>query len=563
MWVYKSGLPHKWVEVTRTRWLRARRSDRRIPIGAWWFAALLAIAHWWVWRFRRRAEWTDRFEVFGHYYHGRGTESPRTQPESGEELLRRYAAGERDFGAVLVRSAGPKQPSAYDHCFHGVAAPFEKEGTTHINAPADFHGQDLSRINLEGADLFGCNFDDTDLRHANLKGASLREASFKRAKLACANLQGANLVKANLEGADFSGSCARPEVFMRGAPAFVLEAEASREGATLDDAILAGANLRGANLRGSRLWGADLEGADLTGATLTRAELHRAYLHRAIFENAFLIGVEGADFDENYLRGAVLGPRASAPWFALRRKYTGTMAALHLMLLLAFLTPHIVRALFWAGVADVQGATGAALVIMKSRAADLERSERNSVEAARADVERRLEAIGRLAPKALPEISEIQRRVDEGIAAAQKRVTTLSEPLGQLDPKCLAPRCREWTVAALLVGADETSRRLAALHSSPPQQSGWIRAGWALGRALAPTGVALLLLLYNALRIALTVRVGLLRDAETTSSWTPAYGQYRRLRWMHWGMNALVFVALSYLGLHLFDTLLAEVALPE
>lgn len=86
---------------------------------------------------------------------------------------------------------------------------------------ADFHGAELSRVNLrgtnlEGADLSEAKLDGADLSECNLQGASLRlssavEALLVRADLRNADLAGANLMqaivqKANLRGADLHGS---------------------------------------------------------------------------------------------------------------------------------------------------------------------------------------------------------------------------------------------------------------------------------------------------------------------------------------------------------------------
>ncbi|MEH2072933.1 MAG: pentapeptide repeat-containing protein [Nostoc sp.] len=85
---------------------------------------------------------------------------------NAKELLRRYAAGERDFSGVDLKGAN----------LSGVSRSFD------VDAYAEPYRQgitsDLSRINLSGADLT-----QTDLRGVNLEGANLSNANLTRADL--------------------------------------------------------------------------------------------------------------------------------------------------------------------------------------------------------------------------------------------------------------------------------------------------------------------------------------------------------------------------------------------
>ena len=62
----------------------------------------------------------------------------------------------------------------------------------------DFSGAGLLFANLNGANLSGANLTDTDLRGADLSCADLSNANFTDADLRGANLVGANLVGADL-----------------------------------------------------------------------------------------------------------------------------------------------------------------------------------------------------------------------------------------------------------------------------------------------------------------------------------------------------------------------------
>lgn len=92
-----------------------------------------------------------------------------------DELLRRYAAGERDF----------------------TEADLSWE---------DLSGANLSQIILWNANLNETNLSKTNLSNANLMGADLRKANLKGADLSGALLSQANLEEANLRGANIIGA---------------------------------------------------------------------------------------------------------------------------------------------------------------------------------------------------------------------------------------------------------------------------------------------------------------------------------------------------------------------
>lgn len=69
----------------------------------------------------------------------------------------------------------------------------------HPGTMLDFHGANLSQLDLSSCDLSKLN-----LSGANLSGANLRQANLSEANLSGANLHGADLSGANLSGADLS-----------------------------------------------------------------------------------------------------------------------------------------------------------------------------------------------------------------------------------------------------------------------------------------------------------------------------------------------------------------------
>ena len=99
-----------------------------------------------------------------------------------EELLRRYAAGERDFSGVSLRGL-------------------------------DFSDCDLSGINLSNADLESTEWEGANLSGANLSGAFLADSGLNNANLTEANLSRARLQDCALSGANLTDACVRGTLF--------------------------------------------------------------------------------------------------------------------------------------------------------------------------------------------------------------------------------------------------------------------------------------------------------------------------------------------------------------
>ena len=148
-----------------------------------------------------------------------------------DQLIRRYAVGERNFSNANLRCA-----MLASHSLREITLCYAK-----------LNWANFSEANLSGSDLTAA-----DLSDANLRGASLSKTSLMRTTLVRANLELANLSEANLSKAD------------------------------LTDACLRGADLRGANLTLADLRGADLSQAMLSGANLTDAKFIQSDLEKAI-----------------------------------------------------------------------------------------------------------------------------------------------------------------------------------------------------------------------------------------------------------------------------------------
>lgn len=96
-------------------------------------------------------------------------------PESVQELLDRYAAGERYFG--------------------GSELPDE----------SDFSNANLEGANLERSFLHSANFSNANLKSVSFYNTNIKCARFRNANLEGANFKGAAVESLDLEGANLTG----------------------------------------------------------------------------------------------------------------------------------------------------------------------------------------------------------------------------------------------------------------------------------------------------------------------------------------------------------------------
>ncbi|MGA9380579.1 MAG: pentapeptide repeat-containing protein [Phormidium sp.] len=157
---------------------------------------------------------------------------------------------------------------------------------------------ELSRANLTGANLNNANLREARLRQSNLSRANLSSADMRGASLIAANLEAANLQGTDLSKADLSGANAANAEFRQANLSFC-----NLSGANLSGTNLRWVDLRGANLRWADLSDAKLSGANLTGADLSNANLHSASLVHTDLREARLIH---ADWTDANLSGANL-----------------------------------------------------------------------------------------------------------------------------------------------------------------------------------------------------------------------------------------------------------------
>jgi TIR domain/Pentapeptide repeats (8 copies) len=163
-------------------------------------------------------------------------------PQSVEELLERYAVGERDFRGACLAKADLQHANLND-AWLNVADLSE----------ADLQGANLVQGCLRGANLRGANLSDAnissaDLIDADLCGTRLNGAQGYYTDFGRANLQGAQLLKADLSGASFSEADLRDADLRGSYLGFVNMVDASISGADCGGVQLAGTFLHGVDL---------------------------------------------------------------------------------------------------------------------------------------------------------------------------------------------------------------------------------------------------------------------------------------------------------------------------
>ncbi len=119
-----------------------------------------------------------------------------------EELLERYATGERDFSEITINGSD----ELYRANLSGINLSKSSVGEIFMEGSnlsgANLRGTQLGQTCLRDTNLRGADLTGADLRHANLNGANLTSANLTDASLQGATMQRVNLTDANLTGAE-------------------------------------------------------------------------------------------------------------------------------------------------------------------------------------------------------------------------------------------------------------------------------------------------------------------------------------------------------------------------
>ncbi|MBW4569842.1 MAG: pentapeptide repeat-containing protein [Tolypothrix carrinoi HA7290-LM1] len=153
-----------------------------------------------------------------------------------DELIKRYAAGERNFINANLRCA----------MLASVKLSEANLSYAKLNL-ANLSKADLSKVDLTAADLSEANLSAADLSQAYLVRTNLTKTDLQLADLSSANLTRANLSEVNLSHAD-----------------------------------LRGANLAYSDLRGANFHFCNLSGANLTGAKFIERDLEECLRNSSI-----------------------------------------------------------------------------------------------------------------------------------------------------------------------------------------------------------------------------------------------------------------------------------------
>ena len=123
----------------------------------------------------------------------RTTETKPKVPLTSEEVLSKYARGDKNFSQANLSEVNLAEENL-------ELSSFSQSKLIGIN----FQGANLCRTNFYNANLAQANLREANLRHAELYKANLKNADLRGASLRNANLISANLKDANFCGADLS-----------------------------------------------------------------------------------------------------------------------------------------------------------------------------------------------------------------------------------------------------------------------------------------------------------------------------------------------------------------------
>lgn len=263
-----------------------------------------------------------------------------------EEILRKYAAGVRDFTAANLCEANLSRATLSGANLSQANLSIANLGGANLTGANLSHAK-LNVAKLNGANLNGANLNGADLNVANLIRADLSDATLIQAALIRAELIRVDLSRANLSEANLNGATLR-EAKLR---------QANLAGANLSEADLTNASLKAANLERATLRETDLRGADLSGANLRNAELRRANLSGAKLIGADLSGanLRWADLSGATVRWADLS-EAKLSGANLRGADLSNANLLNASLVYSDLTQSNLIEVDWMG-ADLSGAT--------------------------------------------------------------------------------------------------------------------------------------------------------------------------------------------------------------
>jgi len=116
-----------------------------------------------------------------------------------EELLGRYAAGERDFQNIILEYADLSGVELQNIDLTG--AQFNYVNLSNIS---------LNRCKLLSAQLCYCNFRDAKISSCNLESTSFFDCYLRELSTSSCNLTSTRFIRVSLQGAKLDGYCEEP-----------------------------------------------------------------------------------------------------------------------------------------------------------------------------------------------------------------------------------------------------------------------------------------------------------------------------------------------------------------
>lgn len=288
------------------------------------------------------------------------------------------------------------------------------------------------------------------------------------------------------------------------------------------------ADLRGANFEGANLVGANFSRANLTGATLKGARLKRAILFQATLNRADLRSAEDVEFDDNPINGAIFTSRFGLIWTLLSG-------------LIAFLR-FVNRRFPMVGPDVLPGPTGT----LDDRWSKLRRTYTGP---------RFALLLILLFMFLLPNILKTSALVAIGHAEAN-----LMEMLTSADRPATS-EARQGVSAAVAQGRTELVERIRAEYNRRPRYQVWQILLGMTEKRYAPVALAIVLVVFNFLRLLVTLMVAPMREAEERSHVTPAKIEYMTAYKLHKVVTALWFAAISELAFNVWIWLTTPVVI--
>lgn len=323
----------------------------------------------------------------------------------------------------------------------------------------------------------------------DIASVDLSECEFSDANFSKHHLDGADFFRSSFQGVSFAQAGLRSIKFSRAKFYRVDFSDCS-----FSECDFSGIEAVNCNFENAKFSRHKFVNAIFRECSFQDASLGGEALEGVQFLGCDLRRAAGVCFDDTLVKDTVQSPGANDRWSVLRRSYTGANMVFNLVAMLFFFLPWIAQTAYWSSVGSLQQKTMQTAEELRGRLRDL-----------------------------------------SGDAAAKSQIDgLLEEYIGGNASRCLAQDNSQ--SGSSIPGCTRVWKALLGFHE-----------GWKVA------AVAIVLLVYNFLRLLLTLVVAPLRDEERRSWHTPALrtsngsplGSYGWLWPLHLLVRTLLFVALG------------------